>query len=387
VIVEVIAVGTELLLGEIVNTNAADIGKRMAEDGFDVNHQVTVGDNLDRIVESLRLACSRADGVVVTGGVGPTQDDMTRDAICALLGVGVTRDPQHAEMIRSRLAARGVTADTALKMADYPTGAEPLPNRTGVALGIATTFEGTSIFAVPGVPKEMRPMIDHEVRPRLRAASGEPAVLQSRVLHTWGYGESQIAEMLDDLYESSNPSIAFLIRGPEVRIRITAKGPSEASVSGMIAGVEATVRARLGDAVFGVDDQTVDGIVSEQLAKRGWSIASIEATTGGALATRLSLLPAFIGGRVVRANQSTGDLDADAIALIRDDATEADVTVAVGEMERQDNDEALAARRVAVAVHTPNGTEVRTLSVIGNDERAREFAVPGAMHTLRKSLI
>jgi nicotinamide-nucleotide amidase len=385
-IVEVIAVGTELLLGQIVNTNAATIGTRMAEDGFDVNHQVTVGDNLDRIVESLRLACSRADAVVMTGGIGPTQDDMTRDAICAFLGVGITRDPQHAEMIRARSAARGAVAHTSLKMADYPTGAEPLTNRTGVALGIATSFNDTLIFAVPGVPKEMGPMIDHEVRPRLRAASGEPAVLQSRVLHTWGRGESQIGEMLDDLYETSNPSIAFLIRGPEVRIRITAKAVTEIEVSQLISEVEDVVRERLGDGVFGVDDETVDGIVTDQLAQRGWSIASVESTTGGAVAARLSLMPAFAGGRVIPSAPSMGDLEEQAIAMLDEDATGADVTISVSEMERQDSDEALAGRRVAVAVRTPNGTEVRTLSVIGNDERAREFAVPGAMHTLRKTL-
>ena len=123
-IVEVIAVGTELLLGEIINTNVADIGKRLAEDGFDVHHQVTVGDNLDRLVETIRTACERADAVVMTGGIGPTQDDQTRDAICALLGVDVTTDSGHAEAIRARLAERGIIADTALKMADYPEGRE-----------------------------------------------------------------------------------------------------------------------------------------------------------------------------------------------------------------------------------------------------------------------
>ena len=265
-IVEVIAVGTELLLGEIINTNVADIGKRLAEDGFDVHHQVTVGDNLDRLVETIRTACDRADAVVMTGGIGPTQDDQTRDAICVLLGVGVTTDSDHAEAIRARLAERGIVADTALKMADYPEGSDPLPNSAGVALGIAAVHEGTPIFAVPGVPTEMRPMIDDHVRPRLRAVSGEPAVLSSRLLHCWGLGESQIAEKLDDLYATTNPSVAFLIKGPEVRVRITAKAGSTEQTSAMIAKVEAVVRERLGDAMFATDHETVDGLVEESLA-------------------------------------------------------------------------------------------------------------------------
>jgi nicotinamide-nucleotide amidase len=243
-IVEVIAVGTELLLGQIINTNAASLGAKLAEDGFDVHHQVTVGDNIDRIVHSIATACHRADAVILTGGIGPTQDDLTRDAICVLIGVGIERDETHADVIRGWLATRGVTADTALRMADYPSGADPLPNTNGVALGIATRHDDALIFAVPGVPAEMEAMIDDEVRPRLRAASGEQAILSSRVLHTWGFGESQIAELLNDLYESANPSIAFLISGPEVRIRITAKGRRRNPDSTRLSGIRERRRHR-----------------------------------------------------------------------------------------------------------------------------------------------
>ncbi len=179
-IVEIIAVGTELLLGQIVNSNAADIGQRLAEDGFDAHYQVTVGDNLDRLVQTIETAVARADAVVMTGGIGPTQDDMTRDAICAVLGVGIETDRHHADTIRDRLEARGVVADTALKMADYPAGTTPLPNSKGVALGIAAVHHGTPLFAVPGVPTEMRAMIDEQVRPRLRPGQPGPALLWAR---------------------------------------------------------------------------------------------------------------------------------------------------------------------------------------------------------------
>ena len=386
-IVEVIAVGTELLLGEIVNTNVADIGKRLAEDGFDVHHQVTVGDNLDRLVDTIGSACARADAVITTGGIGPTQDDQTRDAICALLGVGITTDADHAEAIRARLAERGVVADTALKMADYPEGSDPLPNSAGVALGIAAVHEGTPIYAVPGVPTEMRPMIDDHVRPRLRAVSGEPAVLSSRLLHCWGLGESQIAEKLDDLYESTNPSVAFLIKGPEVRVRITAKAGTAHEAASLISDVESVVRERLGDAVFATDDETVDRIVERSLAERGWTVDSFEICTRGLVASRLADVAGFAGG-VVR--PSTGDAITDveehAGRLLADIGQNADVSVVVGEITEQLSSDGAASRRIGVAIRTPDSAVVTSVRALGNDQRARTFAAVGAVHLLRKAI-
>lgn len=386
-IVEVIAVGTELLLGEIINTNVADIGKRLAEDGFDVHHQVTVGDNLDRLVETIRTATNRADAVILTGGIGPTQDDQTRDAICALLGVGVATDAEHAEAIRARLAERGVVADTALKMADYPEGSDPLPNSAGVALGIAAVHEGTPIFAVPGVPSEMRPMIDDQVRPRLREVSGEPAVLSSRLLHSWGLGESQIAEKLDDLYESTNPSVAFLIKGPEVRVRITAKASSTSETASMIDDVEMVVRERLGDAIFATDDDTVDSIVERSLADRGWTVASLEVSTRGLVAERLAAIAGFAGG-VIRpsADQVISDVEAHTADLLADTPEGADVAVVVGEITEQLSDDGAASRRIGVAIRTPDTEIVTSVRALGNDERARTFASVGAIHLLRRAL-
>ena len=384
-IVEVIAVGTELLLGQIVNTNVADIGRRLAEDGVDVHHQVTVGDNLVRIADAIGTACSRADAVVLTGGIGPTQDDLTRDAICALLGVGTATDTDHREAIRARLAERGVVADTALRMADYPEGATPLPNRVGVALGIAAVHRGTPIFAVPGVPSEMRGMIDDEVRPRLRAASGEPAVLSSLVLHCWGLGESQIAERLDDLYASSNPSIAFLITGPEVRVRITAKAATPDAAGAKIAGMEQEVRDRLGDAVFAANDETVGSIVAAMLAERTWAVASVESSTRGLLAGALAGLESFRGGIVVpAAGEPPADVEASATALL-DRAEPADVIVGIGDTSARSVG-GPAASRIGVALRTPGGDVVTTLRVLGDDDRARQYAVAGALHLLRVAL-
>jgi len=386
VIVELVAVGTELLLGEIVNTNAAAIGTRLAEDGFDVHYQVTVGDNLERLTAAIRTACDRADAVVLTGGIGPTQDDMTRDGICAVLGVGIARDEEHARLIAERLAARGVVAESALRMADYPEGSEALPNRKGVALGIAALYEGTPIFAVPGVPTEMKAMIDDEVRPRLRALSGDPSVLSSRLLHCWGPGEAQIAETLDDLYAGTNPSIAFLIDAAEVRVRITAKAASAAETAAMIAEVEAEVRERLGAAVFATDDETVDGIVSDLLNETGWTVAVVEASTAGLVSARLAAAPGFVGGVVVPAVEVDAVEERAESLLDVHGRSSGDVVVAVSEATGVAEGDAIAARRVGIAVRTPEATTVRTITVLGGDERLRLFAVPGALHVLRQVL-
>jgi len=386
-IVEVIAVGTELLLGEIINTNVADIGVRLAEDGFDVHHQVTVGDNLDRLSAAIETACGRADAVILTGGIGPTQDDQTRDAICAVLGVGLSTDTEHAAAIKERLAERGVVADTALRMADYPEGSEPLPNSNGVALGIAAVHRGTPIFAVPGVPVEMRAMIDQSVRPRLRQTSGEPSVLSSRLLHCWGLGESQIAERLDDLYASTNPSVAFLINGPEVRVRITAKAATGAEAATMIADVENTVRQRLGEVVFASDDETVNELVEQLLDDRGWSIESIEVCTQGLVGSRLAPMKAFAGGTIRRsATEVIADVEANAAQIVADHSSTADVALVIGEVTDQATNDGAAARQIGISIRTPDTEVVTSIRALGNDERARTFAVTGAMHLLRKAL-
>lgn len=389
-IVEVIAVGTELLLGEIVNSNLATIGARLAEDGFDAHYQQVVGDNVGRLSDSIRTAIGRADAVVMTGGIGPTQDDLTRDAICAVAGVGLLRDEAHAEMIRQRLLARrGYVAESSLRMADYPETATPLPNAKGVALGIAIDIDGTPVFAMPGVPREMVTMLDEQVRPRLRAASGEPAVLRNRVIRSWGYGESQVSEMLDDLYASTNPSVAFLINAAEVRIRVSAKAETVERADAMIAEVEAVVRDRLGDAVFGVDDDIVEVILARELAARGWRVGTVETLTAGRVAAQLTSVPggdAVLGRSViVPMVADPGDVERRAVALLDEPGHDAEVLVAVSEIEGEHRD-TNSARRVGIAVRTPDGVGSRRIDVLGDDERARLFAVPGALHAVRLAI-
>jgi len=247
VIGEVVSVGTELLLGHVVDTNAAVVARRLAAVGLDAHHQATVGDNLDRIVGVLRTACARADVVVVTGGIGPTPDDLTKDAVCVLVGVGMRRDEVHAAHVHDVVARRrSVVRDSVLRMADLPEGAEPLPNDAGLALGAAVRHEGAWLFVLPGVPSEMEPMLDTYVVPRLAALTGG-GVLHSDVVRTAGVGESEVAHRLEQLFDSVNPSIAYLIAGDEVHVRVSAKAPTADEARELVAATRARVEALLAD--------------------------------------------------------------------------------------------------------------------------------------------
>lgn len=368
-IVEVIAVGTELLIGQITNTNAAFIGARLAEEGFDAHYQVTVGDNLARLVSAIEGALNRADAVILAGGIGPTQDDLTREAMSTVAGLAMTRDQDHAAWIEARVASQtGSVNPTVLRMADLPQGAEGLPNANGVALGVALEHKGKWLFAVPGVPVEMRAMLVDEVMPRLGRLAGEAAILRSRVLRTWGVGESRIAEALDDLFESANPSIAFLISDMEVKIRISAKAADAAAAHRLLAPIENEIRARLGEAVFGSDDETVEKIVVQGLASHGWSVATVEAATLGQVGARIALTREDVfAGSVVASGQPPP----------------AEVLLTVGPIGPDLDPGTRTTRQVEMKVTTPIGTTTRVFDFGGDDERVRSFATIAGLHLIR----
>ena len=243
-IVEVIAVGTELLLGQIINTNVAHIGARIADLGLDSHYQQTVGDNLGRMESAIRTALDRADAIIITGGIGPTQDDITREAICAATGRSMAFSDEYARALEERYAKWGREMPVSnLRQAEYPEGAELLPNPKGTAPGLALEHDGTLIFALPGVPPEMYLLLDDHVLPRIREKAGIDEVLVSRVIKTWGRGESAVAEQLADLFESSkNPSMAFLASNGEIKVRLTAKAETVAEAEALIAPVQGQER-------------------------------------------------------------------------------------------------------------------------------------------------
>ena len=303
---EVVGVGTELLLGQIANTNARWISERLAGIGVDVLHHQAVGDNIPRIVEVLRVALDRADVVLVTGGLGPTEDDLTRDAIALLLGLPMVRHPEIEALLREKFAGygRGDMPLSNLRQADVPEGMRTITPVRGTAPGLVDELPGGKrIYAVPGVPIEMEEMMEGTIIVELASLAG-PATIVSRTLRSASLGESRVAEMLRDLFEaSSNPSVAYLASSSEVKVRLTAKAATRDEAESMLAPLVAEVVVRLGDAIFTVDDEELEVAVGRLLRAAGTSLACAESLTGGGVGARVTAVPGasdyFLGSAVV----------------------------------------------------------------------------------------
>jgi nicotinamide-nucleotide amidase len=401
-IVEVIAVGTELLLGQIVNGNAAKIGTALADHGFDAHFQVVVGDNLDRVVSAIRTALGRADALIITGGIGPTRDDLTREAVCAALGLEMKFSDTYAEFLKERFVRWGRDMPASnLRQAEYPDGAEQLPNPKGTAPGLVLDHEGKLIFLLPGVPMEMIYLLEAEVMPRLGRAAGVDAVVFSRILRSWGRSESQIGEMLDDLFTGhTNPSIAFLASAGEIKVRITAKAATVAEAEQLVAPIEAEVRSRLHPSIFATDNETIEQVIQTQLLSRGWSIGTAESATGGLVAARLTSIPgasAFYRGSVITyapdlktSLLGVGDLSAGlvsettALAMAEGALKTLNVDVAVAVAGSAGPEpRAQPVGTMVMAVATPEGGRSRTVKFPGDRERVRVYSATTALHLVR----
>lgn len=301
--VEVVGVGTELLLGQIANTNAQWISERLAEIGVDVLRHATVGDNVERIVESFRAAAERSEVVIVTGGLGPTQDDVTRTALATAAGVSLVRSTEIEARLRRRWAETGrEMPESNLLQADVPAGGRTIAPQRGTAPGLVVDVGRARVYALPGVPAEMREMMEGTVLPELVQAAGASALV-SRTLRCVGMPESKIAELLDDLFHgSTNPTVAYLAGGGEVKIRLSAKAVTREDAEALIAPVAEQVRARLGDVVFTMRDEMLEEVVVRLLREGGLTLACAESLTGGGLGARITSVPGasavFLGGAV-----------------------------------------------------------------------------------------
>ncbi len=293
---DVLAIGTELLLGQIVDTNSSWIGEQLAEAGIDTYDHRKIGDNLSRMVGALRGLLEEADSVIVCGGIGPTPDDVTREMIAEVMGVPLERREDLIEEIRRMFGSRGrEIPENNYRQADIPVGAEPIPNPIGTAPGIRAAFTPADgrervVYAVPGVPYEMQKMVHDHVLPDLLARSGEQSVIRSRSLKTWGTSESGLAEMIAHRVDAqSNPTIAFLARGIEgLYVRMTAKAATEAEAHALLDAEDAELRSVLGQMVFAIDDETMESAVLELCRARGWTLGVAESLTGGLIGARLT---------------------------------------------------------------------------------------------------
>lgn len=411
--VELLAVGTELLLGDIVNTNAAELGRRLAAAGLDVTTSVVVGDNVGRIAAAVSAGLGRADALVLTGGLGPTQDDLTREALASVAGVGLDRDPELERALRERYAGfgRGVP-ERNYRQADRPQGADVLANPRGSAPGLRLELAAGVVYALPGVPHEMAAMFTASVLPDLLRRAGSPAVIVSRVLRVAGMWESAVAEALaeldSELDRAGNPTIAFLAAGGEVRVRITAKAADAAAAAGLIEPVERRARAALGAHVYGTDDETLESATHRLLREAGASVAVAESLTGGQLAARLTG-PAgssvtFRGGVVAYATELKGQLlGVPPATLERAGVVSAETAVAMAEGARDRlaatyglsltgvagpaEQEGTPVGTVYVGLAGPAGSFAVPRPLTGNRARIRALAVVAALDLLRRQLL
>ncbi len=284
---EILSIGTELLLGNITDTNATFLAQQLAALGIDLYFVSQVGDNQGRVVETLRRAWERADLIITTGGLGPTEDDLTRESIAELLNEKMEVIPELERELRDFFAGRGIAMPTRnLKQATLIPSARTLPNPIGTAPGWWTERDGHIIVSMPGVPHEMMRMWTNEVIPLLRPRTG--AVLFTRMLRVSGMGEGNVEEKLDPLLHSGNPTIATYAKRDAVDVRVTAKAPTEQQARALVAEMEAQVREVLGSYIFGVDDETLQSVVGNLLREKGWTLGAMESCTGGLFASTIT---------------------------------------------------------------------------------------------------
>ena len=285
---EIISIGTEILLGEILDTNAQYIAARLPALGIDLYWMTQVGDNLDRLGEAIRRAWERSDLILATGGLGPTEDDLTREAIAAALGEPLSVDSELEAQLRALFASRGIVMpERNVKQATLIASARAIANPHGTAPGWWVEREGRILVAMPGPPVEMERMWEKEVTPRLaKLATG--GVIVSRTLKTVGIGEGGVDEMVSPLLRSTNPSVAVYAKADGVHLRITAKALSRDEAQHLIAPMEAQARGILGNAIWGADDDTLEAVVGAMLRERGLSVATMESCTGGLLASTIT---------------------------------------------------------------------------------------------------
>lgn len=298
---EVLSCGTELLLGHITDTNATYLAQSLAALGIDLYFVSQVGDNLGRIVETLRRAWERSDLIIMTGGLGPTEDDLARESISALLGETMQVDARLEAELRGMFAARRATMpERNIKQATLIPSAQALPNPRGTAPGWIVEKDGRIIVAMPGVPREMYHMWEHEVVPRLSRYTG--GLIFTRILRVWGLGESMVEEQLDALLHNTNPTIATYAKSDAVDVRITAKAETHEQAQQLVAEMEAQARQILGHYIFGVDKETLQSVVARHLLERNKWLAVMESLTGGLLSSTITDHPGsskhFMGGVV-----------------------------------------------------------------------------------------
>ena len=406
---DVVAIGTELLLGQIVATNSSWLGEQLSAAGIDSCLQVKVGDNLSRMVKAIRQTLEDADAVIICGGLGPTHDDITREAIAEIMGVELEFNDEVGMAISEMFASRNRRMpEINMRQAMVPKGATIIEQRRGTAPGLICPVGDKVIYAVPGVPYELYEMFERAILPDLLVRSGSVSVISSRVLRTWGESESGLNERLfgviEELESVGNPTLAFLASGWEgIKVRLTAKAATRPEVVSILDEWEQKVRAAIGDIVFGIDDDTMESVVLQMLRDRGLTLGLAESVTGGLVSGRLTNIAGasdVLRGAVV---SYASEVKFDVLGVTNGPVVspEAAVEMAVGAQRVLGADVALSLTGVAgpaeqegqrpgtlcIGVALPNGvTASSVVQLPGARDQMRQLSVISALDFLRRQL-
>ena len=399
---ETISIGTELLLGGITDTNAVWIAQRLAEVGVDLYFRTTVGDNVGRIVDAIKHALTRADVIITTGGLGPTVDDMTREAVARATERELVLDENLLAQIRERFGKWGTPmSENNVRQAYIPRGATPIENPVGTAPVFIVEIvdsarpsgaEGHYVISLPGVPREMKYLMETRILPWLREKTGDERIILSKTLRTCAIGESLVDAKITDLETSTNPTVGLLAHPGQTDVRVTAKAKTRAEAETLIKEMESKVRERLGDWIYGEGEETVPEVVARLLAARNWRIAIAETNTAGKIANALRERPE--GMRIIKSAMLLDNVtelteeNAASVAQQFRNVTGADVALAVlgttgpaQDMYGEDTGTSV------IAVATAEGTIHRAHSVGGINEQAQIWVITRALDLVRRAIL
>jgi len=406
---EIIAVGTELLLGNIVNTNAQYLSQKLADLGIDVYYHVVVGDNLKRLTETIKTSLERSDIVITSGGLGPTADDITKEGAAQAMGLKLLPDEESIERIKKMFSSTGrIMTENNIKQGYIPEGAVVLENNNGTAPGVLIEKEGKIVIMLPGPPKELYPMFESKVLPYLKSKTD--STIRSKVLRVIGVGESAVEHMLKDIFDSqANPTIAPYAKDGEVHLRITAKTGIPEEADSLIAEMEQKVRAILGDNIYGCNEETLEEAVLKLLQKKNLTISLAESCTGGLVASRLTDIPgasaSLISGVVSYSNESKINILKVKEETIRKYGAVSPQTaeeMAVGAKKLSNTDIGLSITGIAgpdggsaekpvglcyIGIAIGNSVNVQKIMLTGNRNRIRWGSSSRALDFLRRELL
>lgn len=375
---EIITIGTEILLGEIVDTNSRYLARALRDVGVDLYWTSTVGDNVDRIAKAIRLGLGRTDIIITTGGLGPTVDDPTRGAIALAVGVETEYRQELWDQIRERFKRFGrQPTENNKRQAYVPAGSLAVENPVGTAPSFIVEQDGTSIIALPGVPREMEYLMQHDILPYLRERYELRDVIKTRLVHTAGVGESQIDELIGDLELLSNPTVGLAAHAGQVDVRITAKAGSDDEVEKLLSGIENDLRERLGEWVYGVDEQTLESAALDNISAKEWQLVVVEAGLGGRLTQRLADAEGpFLGGEVLTTLPEKKELEGISAEFLETRKATAclGVVLHTGEMKQD----------LHLVIITPDKSHQRSYSYGGPQQMSQRWALNLCLNFIRK---